>query len=182
MPISRKLVAQDDSEVNQWLKVDHSSRFIVNDSPEWQFLFGINSTLSASNQIIKISARFDDSTFNNIKIIAYLYDQQNASIGNANSCVLNIYKSTIPNWTETLITTLTTTQLSNSYFYANPTLSSLLPDLSFEGGDSIMIEATITRLGVTYRDRVYINHLGIYDNVTRLRQDVEFLDIIKADE
>ena len=87
MPISRKLVAQDDSEVNQWLKVDHSSRFIVNDSPEWQFLFGIDSALSASNQIIKISARFDDTTFNNIKIIAYLYDQQNASIGNANSCV-----------------------------------------------------------------------------------------------
>lgn len=182
MPISRKLVAQDDSEVNQWLKVDHSSRFIVNDSPEWQFLFGIDSSLSASNQIIKLTAKFNDNTFNDIKIIGYLYDQQNASIGNASTCQFKLYKITIPDWTEVLVTTLNGNQLTNNYFYSNPTLSSLLPDFNFDGGDVLMVEGTITRLGVTYRDRVYLNHLGVYDSVVRLKQAVDYLDITKKDE
>jgi hypothetical protein len=45
-----------------------------------------------------------------------------------------------------------------------------------------MIQATIVRLGITYRDRIYVNHLGIFDNVTRLRGDVEFLEVTKKDE
>jgi hypothetical protein len=181
MPIVRKLIAQDENDVNQWLKVDHSTRYIVNDSPEWQFLFGPNSSLSNSALEIKIAARYDDNTFNNIKVVAYLYETQNAAVGNAASCQFKIFKVNLPDWTETLEDTLTGTQLSNNYFYINPTLSSL-SNVNFDGGDTIMIEATITRLGITYRDRLYVNHLGIYDNVTRLRQDVEFLDATKLDE
>jgi hypothetical protein len=45
-----------------------------------------------------------------------------------------------------------------------------------------MIEATIIRLGLTYRERVYLNHLGIFDSVTRLKRDVDFLSISKKDE
>lgn len=180
MPITKKLVAQDDNDDNQWLKVDHSSRYITNDMDDWQFLFGPNSALSASNQIIKIAARFDDSTFSNLKVIAYLFDQQNASVGNAASCQFKFYQITTPDWTEVLLSTVNGAQLANNYFYLNPSLVSFSP-INFFGGDTLMIEGTIVRLGVTYRDRVYINHLGIYDNVTRLRQDVEFLDITKKD-
>lgn len=180
MAIIRRLVAQDDNDDNQWLKVDHDTRYIVNDADDWQFLFGPASELSNSTQIIKITARFDDSTFNNLKVIAYLYDAQNASVGNAGSCSFKFYKVNTPDWTETLINTSSGTQLANNYFYLNPTLSTF-PSMNFQGGDTLMIEATIVRLGVTYRDRVYINHLGIYDNVTRLRQDVDFLSITKKD-
>jgi len=45
MAITRRLVAHDENEDNQWLKVDHSTRFIENHSDEWQFLFGPNSGL-----------------------------------------------------------------------------------------------------------------------------------------
>lgn len=181
MAIERKLVAQDDNDENQWLKVDHSSRYISNDMDDWQYLFGPNSTLSSSNQIIKITARFDDVTFNNLKVIAYLYDQQNSSIANAANCEFKFYRIVTPDWSESLVTTLSGTKLITNYFYLNPLLSVLSP-IDFFGGDTLMIEATIIRLGVTYRDRVYINHLGIYDNVSRLRQDVEFLDVTKLDE
>jgi len=180
MPITRKLVAQDDNDDNQWLKVDHQSRYITCDMDDWQFLFGPNSSLSSSNQIIKITARFDDSTFTNLKVTAYLYDQQNGSIGNASTCEFKFYQITTPDWTEVLVDTISGTQLANNYFYLNPTLATLAP-IDFFGADSLMIEATIERLGVIYRDRVYINHLGIYDNVSRLRQDVEFLEITKKD-
>lgn len=181
MPVIKKLVAHHQNEDNFWLKVDHSSRFIQNGGDEWQFLFNPNSTLSASAQLIKITGKFDDSTFTNLKIIAYLYDQQNSSIGNAASCEFKFYRISGTDWTETLILTQNGTQLSNNYFYLNPANSTLAP-IDFFGADSLMIEATIIRSGITYRDRIYLNHLGIYDNVTRLRQDVQFLDLTKQDE
>lgn len=181
MAIERKLIAHDENDINQWLKVDHSSRYISNEEEEWQFLFGPNSSLNNGTFDIKISVRFDDNTFNNIKVIAYLYDKQNSSIGNAATCEFKIYKINLPDWTETLETTLNGTQLSNNYFYINPTTVSM-SNINFDGGDTIMVEATILRLGVVYRDRLYANHLGIYDNVFRLRQDVEFLDVTKLDE
>lgn len=180
MAITRKIIAQDDNDDNQWLKVDHDSRYIVNDMDDWQFLFGPNSSLSNSTQIIKIAAKFNENSFNNIQIIAYLFDQKNGTVASAGNYVFKIYKIADPDWTETLITTVNGTQLSNNYFYANPTLSALAP-IDFQGGESIMVEATAIRSGITYRDRIYVNHLGVYDNVLRLRRDVEFLDITKKD-
>jgi hypothetical protein len=179
MAVTRRLVAQDDNDENQWLKVDHSSRYIVNDMDDWQFIFGPDSVLSNSNQIVKIGAKFNDDTFSNIQITSYLYDQKNASIANAASCSIKVYKVTTPDWTEQLVTTLATSTLPNTYFYANPTITSL--GIDFQGGDTILIESTIVRLGVIYRDRIYFNHIGIYDNVTRLRRDVEFLEVTKKD-
>ena len=180
MAIPRRLVAQDDNDDNQWLKVDHDSRYIVNDVDDWQFLFGPGSALSNSTQIIKIAARFDDNTFNNVKFIAYLYDQSNASVSNAATCVFKIHQVQLPDWTDILVLTVSGTQLPNNYFYSTQVLSAF-SSIDFLGGDTFMVEATIVRSGVTYRDRIYVNHLGIYDNVTRLRQDVDFLDITKKD-
>lgn len=181
MPVIKKIIAHHENEDNFWLKVDHSSRFIQNGGDEWQFLFNPNSTLSASNQIIKIAAKFDDDTFSNLKVIAYLYDQQNASVGNAATCEFKFYRISGTDWTESLIDTQYGAILSNNYFYLNPLTTSLSP-IDFYGADSLMVEATIIRSGITYRDRVYLNHLGVYDNLTRLRQDVQFLDITKVDE
>lgn len=181
MSVTRKLIAPNKSNKNSILKMDSNKTFVVNQTKKWQMLFGPNSTFTNSSQVVKLSARFDDDTFNNIKIIGYLYDSKNNTVANSATCTFKIFKINNPTWTETLITTLNGTQLFNNYFYVNPVLSTLTP-LDFFGGDSIMIEATITRLNETYRERIYVNHLGIFDNVFRLRQDVEFLDISKVDE
>lgn len=180
MPIVRKLVAQDQNEENQWLKVDHSSRYIVNSTEDWQFIFGPNSELSASSPTLKSWVKFNDSTFNNLQIMGYLYDARNAATFNSASCEFKVFLITTPDWTETYLTTINGSQLPNSYYYANPTLASIGP-VDFQGGDSLMIETTIVRAGVTYRDRIYVNHLGIFDNVSRLRSEVEFLEITKKD-
>jgi len=176
----RILVAQNQDE-NQILKMDSNSRFIVNDSFSWQFLFGPNSSLTNTTPLIKVSARFDDDTFSNIKMVGYLYDPVTASIVNAATCSFKIFKVTSLTWEDTPILTVPGVQLLNNYFYADPN-TNLMPSVDFFGGESIMIEATVVRLGITYRDRVYFNHLGIYDNVDRLRKQVEFLDLTKQDE
>lgn len=179
MAVTRRFVPTSTGQKQQWLKVDHKTRYASVLSDKWLTLLGPDSSLSTSDQQVKLAARFNDSTFSNIQISAYLYDKNNGATASASSCLLQVYKVDVPNWTETFITDLTATVQPNSYFYANPTVTSL--GLSFQGGDTLMIEAVITRLGITYRDRVYVNHLGIYDNVTRLRQDVEFLEVTKKD-
>lgn len=180
MPITRKLLAQHNND-NQWLKVDSSKRFIANDNQYWQFLFGPNSTFTTSTQILKVSAEFDKDDFNSIRFIAYLYNPASGTVSNTATVTFNVYLVTTPQWTEQLVSSFSGTQIYNSYFYAD-VLTSALSSIDFSGGDTIMIEAVATRLGETYRDRIYVNHLGIYDNVDRLRKDVEFLDLTKLDE
>lgn len=184
MPVTRKLLAQDNNEENQWLDVDHDSRYIVNVSPEWQFLFGPNSALSTSSREIKLAAQLDTSTLDKIRIVGYLYNSANASTDSAASATFSIYRVediTTPKWNEVFITNLTGVEQSNNYYFADIAISSIT-GASLDGDTTLMIEGTVTRSGVTYRDRIYVNHLGVYDSVVRLRNAVDFLDITKLDE
>jgi hypothetical protein len=182
MPV-RRLVAQDDNDDNQWLKVDHSSRYIVNDMEDWQFLFGPNSALTNSAQVLKIAAQLDTSTLDKIRIIGYLYNSSSGSIDSASSINFKVYKVadiTSPKWDDQLITTLTGVLQPNGYYFVDISVS-LLTGTNLDGDTTLMIEATAIRSSTTYRDRIYVNHLGVYDSIIRLRNDVEFLDITKQD-
>lgn len=181
MAITRILVAQHENEENQWLKVDSSKRYIVNDSNDWQFLFGPGSAFTSSISNLKVAAEFNKNTFDSIRFAAYLYNPVSGTVSNTATVTFNVYLITGPQWTEQLVASFSGIQTYNNYFFSDVNTSALSA-VDFFGGDTIMVEAVATRLTETYRDRIYINHLGIYDNVTRLRQDVEFLDISKVDE
>lgn len=184
MAIIRKWVAQDDSEENQWLKIDHSSRYIINHSPEWQPIFNVASVLDNSTQILKLAAQLDTNTLDKIRIIGYLFNPIHGSVDNAASVVFKVYKVTditTPKWDDQLVTTLNADLQSNSYYFKDIAISSIT-GASLDGDTTLMIEGIATRLGITYRDRIYVNHLGVYDSIVRLRGDVEFLDVTKQDE
>lgn len=184
MAITRKLVAQDIAEDNQILKMDNLTRYIVNDGTIWQFLFNTNSAFTNSSQVLKLAGEFDVSSADNVRIIGYLYNPTNGTIDNSASCVFKIYNvaTTLnPQWDDQLLFTTSGTLMPNGYYFATIALNSL-PGTFLDGNTTLMVEGTAIRLGRTYRDRIYINHLGIYDNVDRLRKDVEFLDITKLDE
>lgn len=183
MAIIRKLVAQDDSQDNQWLKVDHNSRYIVNDTDEWQFLFGPNSSLSTGTQELIVAAQLDTTTLDKIRIVGYLYNQATGNTDSAATVSFSIYRVTdvtSPKWQDTFITTISGTLQPNNYFFADINISSLTGTV-MDGDTTLMIEAVANRLGVTYRKRLYANHLGVYDSIIRLRQDVDFLFITKKD-
>jgi len=181
MPVVRNIIAHDNSEDAQWLKIDNSARYIENHSEDWQFIFNADSAITNSQQVVKISAEFNKVDLNSIYTVAYLYNQITGGVDNAGTCNISYYKVANPNWTESLLYSTNTTKLPNQYFYVNTSLNSL-PGVDFEGGDVIRIEVSITRSGYTFRDRIYINHLGVYDSIIRLRNDVEFLDLTKVDE
>lgn len=180
----KRIVAQDDNDDNQWLKVDHNSRYITNDADDWQWLFGPNSFLSSSKQVIKVAAQLDTNTLDKIRIIGYLYNTTHGSIDSVASVVFNVYKVTdivSPKWNDELLTTVTGINQSNNYFFKDINISSL-SGVNLDGDTTLMIEAVATRLGSVYRDRVYVNHLGVYESIVKLRNDVQFLDITKQDE
>lgn len=180
MPIIRRLVAQDNEDCQQ-LKVDTLDRYLVNDSEDWYFLFGPNSEILNSNQVIKIAAEFDVTDLSSVRFIAYLYNPNDGSVDNAATCTFNIYLVNQPGWTESLLLTQAGALQLNSYFFTDIPTASLSPAI-LDGNSTLMIEAVITRLSDTYRDRVYINSLGVYDSIIRLRNDVDFLEITKLDE
>jgi len=184
MAVLRRLVAHHNNSDNQWLKVDHNSRYIENDSADWQFIFGPNSVLNTSGQVLKLAAQLDTDTLDKIRIIGYLYNPTTGNVDSAGSVTFNIYKVddiTTPKWDDQFITSLSGTLQSNSYYF-NDILINSLTGANLDGDTTLMIEGVATRLGITYRERIYVNHLGVYDSVIRLRNEVEFLDLTKLDE
>lgn len=179
MAITRILVAQNQEE-NQILKVDYSKKYINNHCKEWQFLFNPNSELTSSTQVVKLTAEFDTSTFSKIRIAGYLYNIVTGGIDSASSCTFKVYRVAQGNWNDILITTLIGDVQPNSYYFKDVDLTSLSP-AELDGDTTLMIECIITRSSQTYRDRVYVNHLGVYDSILRLKNDIEFLDISKQD-
>lgn len=183
MAVIRKWVAQNNSEENQWLKIDHGSRYIVNHSPEWQPIFNANSTLNNSAQILKLAAQLDTNSLDKIRLAGYLYNPIHGSIDNSASVIFKIYKVAdlmSPQWDDQLIETTNGVLQSNNYYFKEIQISAL-SGVNLDGDTTLMIEGVATRLGVTYRDRIYVNHLGVYDSIVRLRSDVDFLDITKKD-
>jgi hypothetical protein len=180
MAVTKRLLAQDDGDC-QVLKLDSSQRYIMNSSPEWQMLLGPGSELSTSTQTLKLAAEFNQGSFDGIRLTAYLYNPRTGSVDSSSSCTFRVHVVRAPNWQDVLVDSFAGATTPNQYYFKQ-VLSSELPGVDLFGGDTLMIEAVVTRLGETYRDRVYVNHLGVYDNITRVRQDVEFLDITKLDE
>jgi len=174
------LIAQD-NEDGQVLRVDYSGRYVQNLSHDWQFLFNANSVLTPTVLVLKNTGQFDTSDLESIKIIGYLYNAATGGIAAGSTCTFNIYYVSGSTWTETSLGSVSGTLLSNNYFFADINVASLVP-ADLDGDTTLMIECVLTRLSSTYRERVYLNHLGSYDSIVRLRQDVDFLDITKLDE
>lgn len=180
MAVTRRLVSQD-NESCQILGTDDANRVVINDQNDWQLLFGPNSSLSNSDQVVKIAAELDPNDLSSIRFVAYLYNPTRDAIDNAATCTFKVYLVTNPGWNETLLTTFSGIYQPNFYFFADVLDTSLVPAI-LDGEATLRIEVAITRLGITYRDRIYVNHLGIYDSFIRLKKKVEFLDITKLDE
>lgn len=181
---TRKLVAQTRSKNNQILKMDSIQRFIVNDAPKWQFIFNAASDLTNSVQVPKIAVELDTSDLDSIRVVGYLYNTVSGTVDNASTCTFKVFRVSnelSPKWNDILIHTEVGVQEPNSYFLVDIPLSNL-PGTQLDGDTTLMIEVLIVRSGRSYRDRLYVNHLGVYDSIVRLRQDVEWLDLSKLDE
>lgn len=161
--------------------MDSKSTFLVNDSEEWQFLFGPSTSPEASVLKITIAAQFNIDNFDGIKLIAYLFEDQTGSVSALGSTSFSVYKVVSPEWQDELIGNFSGTELPNSYIYRELTLADL-GGIELSGETTLMIEAAGLRLGKIYRGRIYVNHLGVSDSILRIKQSIDFLTITKKDE
>jgi hypothetical protein len=136
---------------------------------------------NASLDEVKVWAKFNTSSFDGIQLIAWMENKDKNVISSA-SCEFKVYYiDTTNNWNQTLIFTGSGTA-SGTRWVASPDQAALGPNNALDGERTLMIEANLTRWGDTYKNTVYVNHLGIYDSFIRLKNDVEFLDITKKDQ
>lgn len=174
----KRFVAQD-NDLCQPLRIYGTARFIINDTSDWQILFDSQSSLSRPIRVLKIAGEYKASTLNDMKLVAYLYISNSGATSRSESCSFRFYRIA-DDWTETLITTRDGVELPNGYWYVAMTPNELTFDL--DGSSSVMLEVVIKRLNDTYRDRLYLNALGVYGTAVRLKNDLDFLDITKKDE
>ena len=140
-----------------------------------------SGTLTSVLTKVKLWAKFDGINFDGIHLVAYLSKDDIAPI-TSGSCIFRVYYVTdTSTWTDTLIHTVSGT-LINGKWVAAPTQIDLGAANELDGERTLRIEAEIVRLGKVYRASVYVNHLGMFDSLFRLKQEVEFLDITKQDE
>jgi len=125
-------------------------------------------------------AKYDVDNFDGIYLTGFLsYKNEIVSSGSFDFKVYAV--STDNNWSETLIVSKANVKLSDGKNVAHVTLADL-GSLAFDGDFTIAVECVIPRQNRSFYKKIYVNHLGIYENVFRLKQDVEFLEITKKDE
>lgn len=133
-----------------------------------------------SDYKIRSWAKFESDNFDGIQLIAGLFLQNSPKT--CGTCTFKIYAiSTDDNWTETLIATLSGTEISGKRFKASLSEASLAP-LQLTGEVSFRVEVELTRVDKTYKDFFYVNHIGIFGEVFILKKDVKFLELTKLDE
>ena len=180
MPVVRKFLAQTSSDDCQVIKMTSSTRFLVNREDAWQFLFANSATWTKGQIEIKIACEYDANTMSDLRLCTYLYDSSKGSISSGAVAVFKLYRVTGPQWKDEFVKQYEGVIMTSGYFYIEIP-SSDLSGLELDGSVTFMIEASILRKADIYRDRIYINHLGIWGKTVQLMQEVEFLDLTKQD-
>lgn len=136
---------------------------------------------STKDIFARVWAKFDGVNFDGIHAVAFLHDK-NELIYTSATCLFRVWAISYDGtWTETFLTTKMGA-LSGNKWTANITQADLGSSTLLDGELTILIEAVITRQGKQYKNRVYVNHLGIYESFFRLKEEVEFLFVTKKDE
>lgn len=155
----------------QFLKLTLKNTTILHDEDDVQTIMKLSEDDVTFN--VFIGGEFDTSDFNSARFTAYLM-QDNNTVLSASTCTFNIYSVGSPGWVETLLHTQTGSVQGNNYFFADITEATL--GVLLDGDPTLMVEAVIVRLGKTYKNRVYLNQLGIYDSFFKLKRQVNIIE------
>ena len=173
---SRRVKSTINSDYVQALKVEASLVFTGNTKyNSVLFTKQYRGNKRPTNNDVILAAKFNVNDFDGIFVYCSLY--LNGKSRNVSNVKFKISSVDITGtWVETLIA-------EEVSLDGKLTLSTadLLP-AALDGDITLAIEASFNIRNKKYSKKIYVNHLGIYENVFRLRQDVEFLDITKEDE
>lgn len=128
---------------------------------------------------LEIHAKFNVDSMQGMQIKACLF--KNDFMVSSNITEFKIYRVAEASWVETLVFTATATAASPREFVATVSQANLGSN-ELSGGETYAIECTATRVRGSYKKKIWVNHLGCFDSLTRLRHSMEWLEIEKVDD
>jgi hypothetical protein len=126
-------------------------------------------------------AKFAQDDFDGIHIKAYI-EKDSIVMQGANYQFSVYLVSPTNNWAETFVITKPGSFLPDGSSTCYVLQSEFPSSVDLDGELTLAVVVTCKRQGRNYRKKIYVNHLGVYDSIVRLRNDVEYLDITKLDE
>lgn len=127
-------------------------------------------------------AKFDSIDFNGLHLMGYIIKNDKDIIHAAN-CTFRIYEiATANTWAETLLYTAPGVQQVDGRFLLDVTQANLGITDWIDGERTFAVEIELSRFKKKFKKKVYVNHLGVYDSIIRLRQEVDYLFLTKLDE
>lgn len=128
---------------------------------------------------LSVHAKFNADDMNGIQVAASL-----TKMGDHKASVVSeirISRVSDADWSETFIVSVVPTETLPGVFSSEITQVQLgLNELS--GKETYAIEVTATRKRRRFISKVYVNHLGCFDSILRLKNEVNYLHSTKLDE
>jgi hypothetical protein len=180
---TRRIKTTTNNKYCQPLKLKTGRRLVLTLSSDYNSILFTKKHKAFDDRTLKtkVWAKFNGQTFNGIHMVAALYGENETRLNSVSSVFKVYYIDADQNWNQTLVYT-GNGSLQNDRWVLPVTQADLGLSTELDGERTLMIEATLTRLGKEYKSSVYVNHLGIFDSLFRLKQEVDFLDITKKDE
>lgn len=175
---SRRIKATINNSYVQPLKVCTNNPLVISPSASYNSVLFTKRHKACSlskNEEVLLWAKFNSNTFDGIFLNCTLFkNNRTKPVSNVLFKVSSV--DITGTWVESEL--LQTNSLTGKL---TVTSNDLLPT-ELDGDITLAIEASFSIRNKQYSKKIYVNHLGIYENVFKLRQDVEFLDITKEDE
>lgn len=127
---------------------------------------------------VRLFAKLNSKDLNGFQILAgvEIGGKPSASIPES----LTVYRVADDSWNKTLIGSLTLTEHEPSVYSAFAS-NAFLGINELSGAETYLLEAKLRRRSRVFTKRQYFNHLGCFDNILQLRQQVEILTLTKLD-
>ena len=153
-----KIKAMTIDEDCQFLKLTTQNGVILHEGDDVQTIMTLGEP---TINTVFIGGEFDTTTFSDFRLVGYLM-KNNSSVLSAASCSFSIFRVDQPNWIETPLYTAAGVLQLNNYWYVSIPETTL--GVILDGDPTLMVEATIVSFGKTYKNRVYLNQIGIFDS------------------
>lgn len=142
----------------------------------------LNSVMTHENAAdinFLLHAKFNSDLMNGIQISGSLI--RNGLNYGCTISEFKLYRVSDSGWSESFIANIPASQVSHGVFsgYIN---QSTLSSNELSGSECYSVSCIASRVRRKFYNKIFINHIGCYDSIVRLRSDIELLSLTKLDE
>lgn len=129
--------------------------------------------------LIQAHAKFDSAQMQGMQILVNL--TRNGIVCSSAIDSVKLFLVDPSSFADTLLGTLILTQSSPGYWEVDLSQAQLNP-VELSAAEVFSLEVTLKRKRQKYFKKFWFNHLGCFDQILRLRQAMEYQDLVKLDE